>query len=125
MRTEVMDYDGEKRSVDIFKCGGCGREWDGNAQCFPCDGDEEGYEDEEEKEDVEAAINKRKAALTDFPLLDFPLLKDDEAPSPSKRTRVLNTDLAEEQINEILDTLPPDVAEKLSSKIAISRVGLK
>jgi hypothetical protein len=109
VRDDVQVIDGKEVIISLYSCNGCGRVWDGNAQCFPCDGEE----DEKEVDLLTKEVDKRKAALTANVI---------EVVRPLKRHRVLNTELAEERINEILDGFPPEVAEKLSSKIAIARV---
>jgi len=107
VRTEVCNAYDDERHISIYSCNRCGNEWDGNAQCI-CYMDDEEYQ-----------VSKRKASMTeDVIVVDIP---------PSPTTKKVKTTVtydqidAERQINEILDTLPPDVAEKVSSRIAIRR----
>lgn len=114
IRDDVQIIDGREVNIAIYRCNGCGREWDGNAQCYPCVEEEEEEEDEVEDEKVMSEVAKRKAELTSNII---------EVPRPLKRSKVLIlvTGSAEACINEILDTLHPNEAEALSAEIAILR----
>ncbi len=53
VRDHVTYMDDEVRITPIYKCDACGREWDGQSQCFPCD------QEEEEEEESEPPLPKR------------------------------------------------------------------